>query len=248
MAPNLFLGLRGWYLDFRMAAVLPMLFSPGGIPFRNDSGKTIPAYGVMRITGTAVVEGMPVLTVDQPDTNFHRSFLLNGPVDIPTGGESSSYGTAQGGAYPTYALFDKDTLPDGQSSPKLGDHWGADSASWKLAYGREGFYVLSGAYGGDGDGYATSAQRTIVQPFEIRQVICKLTGILNSTSNTTATLQSASTTSGTLTYSDTAVTGLTVFDAFLNPSNSLPSGTLVLCEQLLDGDKLLVTQSLGCPN
>lgn len=225
-----------------------MFSSSGGIPFRNDSGQTIPAYGVMRITGVAVVEGMPVLTVNQPDNQFHRTFLLNGPVDIPASGASTSYGTAQDGSYPAFALFDDSTLPAGQSDPKLGDHWGVDNGSWKLSYGREGFYVLGGAYGSEGDGYTPGMQRTIVRPYEIRQVVCKLTGTLNATSSTTATLESASTASGTLTYSDTAITGLTVFDAFLGSGNSLASGTLVLCEQLLDGDKLLVTQSLGCPN
>lgn len=225
-----------------------MLFSPRGIPFRNDSGKTIPAYGVMRMTGLAVVEGMPVITVDEPDTSFHRSFLLNGAVDVPASGASSSYGTAQDGSYPAFALFDDSTLPDGQSSPKLGDHWGVDNASWKLAYGREGFYGLGGAYGDDGDGYAPGAKRTVVRPYAIQQVVAKLAATLSAGGETTATLQQASQAGSSATYSDTAITGLTVFDAFLGSGQSLASGTLVLCAQMLDGDKLLVTQSLGCPS
>jgi hypothetical protein len=229
--------------DFHISFTFPMFSSSGGIPFRNDSGQTIPAYGVMRITGVAVVEGMPVLTVDQPDDQFHRTFLLNGPVDIPASGESTGYGTAQDGSYPAFALFDDSTLPGSQSSPNLGDHWGVDNGSWKLSYGREGFYVLGGAYGSEGDGYTESTQRTLVRPYEIRQVVCKLTSTLNPADRATATLQQASQALSAVSYSDTAITGFYVYDAFLG-GGSLASGTLVLCEQLLDGDKLLVIQSI----
>ena len=101
--------------------------------------------------------------------------------------------------------------------------------------------------GSQGDGYTPDTQRTIVRPYEIRQVVCKLTSTLSAGGQATATLQQASTAGGTLTYSDTPITGFYVFDAFLG-SGSLASGTLVFCEQVLDGDKLLVTQSLGCPS
>ncbi|HEY5312973.1 MAG TPA: hypothetical protein VIK18_10660, partial [Pirellulales bacterium] len=201
----------------------------------------------------AVVEGMPVLTVDQPDNKFHRWFLLNGPIDVPAGGSSNQYGTAQDGSYPAFALYDPATLPGGQDNPNLGDHWGVDNGSWKLVFGREGFYVLGGAYGSpaadDGSGGETpSTQRTIVRPYAIRQVVAKLTATLTANGNAQATLQQSSTTGSVLTYSDTSITAVMVFDGgFLPPGQALTDGTLVFCEQMLDSDRLLVIQADTCP-
>lgn len=228
-----------------------MSFAPRGIPFRNDSGQTIPAYGVMRVTGVTVVQGMPVLTVDQPDQKFHRTFLLNGPVDVP-GGSSGNYGTAQDGSYPAIALYDDSTLPQGQNNPNLGDHWGADQNSWKLVYGREGFYVLGGSYGDQGGsdgstGQTSSMLRTIVRPYAIQQAVVRLTNTLNQGGTATGTLQKVTTTNGTLTYSDTSITSVTVLDGFMQSGQQLMAGILVFCAQVLDGDKLLAVQANACP-
>ena len=76
------------------------------IPFRNDSGETIPAFAVMRPKihadgGTQIIdrEGRWCVSVIKPDTKFSRLHLINGPTAVPSNG----YGLAADGSYPVLA-------------------------------------------------------------------------------------------------------------------------------------------------
>lgn len=117
--------------------------TPYTIPFRNDSGETIPAFGVMRprIAADATTEivdrdGRWCVSVVKPDTKFSRRYLINGPTAIPDGG----FGLAADGSTPVLALRDNETVA-------CGDGWGVQASSWKLkryAPGRFTIYAASG--------------------------------------------------------------------------------------------------------
>jgi hypothetical protein len=62
--------------------------SPHRVFVRNDSGETIPAYGCMRITGTATVSGRTVVTVDKPDGSC-TEYMFNSQFAIAAIGEDS---------------------------------------------------------------------------------------------------------------------------------------------------------------
>lgn len=134
---------------------------------RNTASETIPAYGVMRITGTEVRAGRTVYTVAKPSTTFQRLYLVNGPVDIP----ASGYG--DGTFDITYALCSSG------ASPLLAESWGAKHDEWKLFQHRPGFFML-GNYQGTGDD-----QRAIVRPYEVQELWGTLDGALAQGSSAT---------------------------------------------------------------
>lgn len=103
------------------------------IPFRNDNASTAPAYGVLRVTGTTIVDGFPFLTVDKPDTSFNRFYLVNGTEDVVTSGWGWGTWLWHGGQ----VLYDSGT-------PALGEEWGPKNAQWSLSKWRYGFTILGG--------------------------------------------------------------------------------------------------------
>ena len=114
-------------------------------PFRNAGTETIPAFGVMRITGVENRNGVAVYTVDKPSTTFQRLYLINGPKQVAAEGYGS--GTFD----VTYALCSS------SASPAYGESWGAKHSEWLLFQHRPGFFILGG-YTGDG-----AAQRAMVR-------------------------------------------------------------------------------------
>lgn len=72
-----------------------------GIPFRNDSGFTVPPYGLMQVYGTALVSGTLYLTIKRPiDTTLMRCPLL---INNQTECLDTAYGIAQAG--PVFRLL-----------------------------------------------------------------------------------------------------------------------------------------------
>lgn len=114
------------------------------VPFRNDSGEAIPAYAVMRVTGSATVKGIPTITVAKPSTTFQRIYLVNGPLVVPS---SSSHEPAFG----TWLNEAGYVLYDDSNTPAYGEGWGPSASSWKIKKYRYGFTILDGATGGDTD-------------------------------------------------------------------------------------------------
>src|SRR5947208_1233022 len=57
----------------------------GKILFHNDSGETIPAWGVMRIAGADLTDdGAPRLTCRKPNATFYNAYLVNSGFDVAT--------------------------------------------------------------------------------------------------------------------------------------------------------------------
>lgn len=111
------------------------------IKFRNTSGEEIPPYAVMLVTGYETKHGLPILTVDKPDTDFAPLYLVNGPLRV--GSESTAYGT---GRYlldaPGQVLADT-----GGGTPVEGARWGPSNDSWYLTAHYQGFSVRAATTG-----------------------------------------------------------------------------------------------------
>lgn len=136
-------------------------------PFRNAGTETIPAFGVMRITGVEERHGVAVYTVDKPSMTFQRLYLINGPKQVAAEGYGS--GTFD----VTYALCSS------SASPGYGESWGAKHSEWKLFQHRPGFFIMGG-YTGDG-----AAQRAMVRQQEVLEIWGVLDDALAQGSNAT---------------------------------------------------------------
>lgn len=102
------------------------------LPFRNDSGATVPAYGIMKITGAISINDQLVLTCDKPDAN---------DLDNPAAFVFNSQSAVANGVYgkcvirpPALALFDATA-----GTTSVGGEVGPESASWYLSVDGLGF-------------------------------------------------------------------------------------------------------------
>jgi hypothetical protein len=112
-----------------------------GVPFRNDSGESAPAYAVMRVTGSATVDGAEYVTISKPNTDFKRKYLVNTGSAVADG----EYGIG------TW-LSDADwVLYDDANTPAIGESWGPSSGSWELKKWRYGFTIVGNPSGGATD-------------------------------------------------------------------------------------------------
>lgn len=111
-----------------------------GVRFYNDSGETIPAYGIMRITG-ASTDGF--MTVSKPSSAFQALYLVNGPDDVAY--QSFSRGSFLMGD--SASMFDRRALYNTAATPAVGESWGVVSNSWVLHQHGPGFGILGGADG-----------------------------------------------------------------------------------------------------
>lgn len=127
------------------------------IPFRNESGETVPAYGVMRVTGVEFVASVPLIIVAKPSTAFQRMYLVNGPMQVSGDSNQDRRGF---GTWLSDAGF---VLYDDSNTPAYGEGWGPSASSWKIKKWRYGFTILGGATGGDTD--IVAARQDIVNEF-----------------------------------------------------------------------------------
>lgn len=104
------------------------------IEFRNDSGSSVPAFAVMRVTGVEVLEpGRVVLTCDQPNTwGCQYLWAINGPIDVADGDT--------GICSRDNSVVAKYDIADG--TPGYGETWGPKSGSWLLHKNVGGFVSL----------------------------------------------------------------------------------------------------------
>ncbi|MBL8825632.1 MAG: hypothetical protein JNM18_01515 [Planctomycetaceae bacterium] len=107
------------------------------ISFRNDSGFSVPGFGVMRCTGTTSLAGRLSLTMQEPNDTFERWYYVNGPTPVPSGrfGQCRVLNAADAAAYPV--LF-----AQGLGTPVPGESWGPASGEWSLRPQRYGFTII----------------------------------------------------------------------------------------------------------
>lgn len=109
-----------------------------GVSFFNDSGETIPANAVMRVTGvTGTDENGQYYTVAKPDATYTPLYLVNRALPIPYGMGEDSFGIADWLIDPSGRV-----LVDG--APNYGETWGPNNGAWALTEGNTGFTMQGG--------------------------------------------------------------------------------------------------------
>lgn len=125
-------------------------WQPTIVRFRNDNSGTAPAHGVLRVTDVVLIDGVPHLTIDKPNTSFQRLYLVNGDDDIQSGGTGWGFRLTD---HDGYVLYDS-----GSGTPAYGECWGPQNGTWTLKKWRYGFTIMGGN--------ATDPTRTVaVQEF-----------------------------------------------------------------------------------
>ena len=99
--------------------------------FRNDYSGTVPAFGVMRITGVVTLASdlgssggyndLPILKCDQPSTTFYQQYAVNGPQTVATG----EYGSC--------ALSGLIQVAYDTGTPAQGEGWGPKPSQFTLS-------------------------------------------------------------------------------------------------------------------
>jgi len=109
------------------------------IPFRNDSGEQIPAFGVFKVTGSVTITDFgQALKAEKPDT-YGSQFIhfVNGPQPV----DGTKIGYCANPSQPVYAKYDTGT------TPANADLWGPDS-SFDLKEDVGGFQIIGGVVSG----------------------------------------------------------------------------------------------------
>jgi len=92
--------------------------SPDSTTFYNDTGETVPAYGIVRVNGTVTIGGREVLKVKKPgvaDGGPASSFMANSGIAV----EAGKYGALQSGPLVKVVY-------DSADSPSARDWYGID--------------------------------------------------------------------------------------------------------------------------
>lgn len=124
------------------------------IEWFNSSGSDIPAWSILRVTGSRTRFGRVTLEMGQPNTyGSQYSHFVNADIDVPAGG----YGMcALPVAVPMFALYDS-----ADTSPALGARIGPRSGTHKLKASTGGFRIVSATALGSG---ATHRVLVVQQP------------------------------------------------------------------------------------
>lgn len=101
-------------------------------PFRNDYAGTVPAYGVVAITGITVVQGLPIYTGTRPSTTFYRVYGINSAEAVPDDGYGQLRLTG-----PCEIAYDSGT-------PAAGEGWGPKPSQFTLSKGYPSITTVSG--------------------------------------------------------------------------------------------------------
>lgn len=121
------------------------------IRFRNDNSGTVPAWGVMRMTGASQTSGGSwYVTTNKPNTTVQSVYLVNSGRDV----ESGKYGWATYLWHSNYVLFDT------ASTPAYGETWGPQNAAWTVKKNNDGFFVIGGNAGSGSTSRTLAIQKT----------------------------------------------------------------------------------------
>lgn len=140
------------------------------IRFRNDSGETAPAYGVMRVTDYDETTGVYVIEKPSSSVPFERDYLVNLGEDVADGEIGNGTWLEESGY----------VLTDGAAAP--GEQWGAADDSWELVKNRYGFEIVGG------DITEASQHRVVARQFIVVAVIGKADSAIAKDSTGTVTV------------------------------------------------------------
>ncbi len=151
-----------WEVDSRRYEVIGD-DSESGVPFRNDSGGTIPAYANMQISGADTVDGTLYVTVIKPDgvyTTAHYAFLVNGGAEV----EDDDFGTG----YFCQETPRRIKYYPSDGTPAFGEVWGNYTTNeWAARIGGPGYLVLGEADGTTFWGIKDTEVRAYWNPYKI---------------------------------------------------------------------------------
>lgn len=100
------------------------------LPFRNDSGETVPPYAVMRVTGTETVHGQTILTIGKPDGSNQNWYAINGPGQIAANSIAGC------------TLSPSAIIRVESGTPSNGDEWGPSSGNWGIGSSGSRFFIF----------------------------------------------------------------------------------------------------------
>lgn len=103
--------------------------------FKNGAGEEIPAYAILRITGTTEIDNDIVFTVAKPNSEEQPFYLVNGPLAVKDDPDAEGRGTTSMQA--AYVLVG--------GGPVYGDLWGPTDDSWEASENGSGFLMLGAA-------------------------------------------------------------------------------------------------------
>lgn len=156
-----------WHWAYRDLAGLLFLVpigggtsTPQGIPFVNNSGVTVPPYGVMWNAGNGILVsgGTAYVVCDQPDTTFDIHWLVNGSSALPYTAPNTDFSRG-------FWRFE-DSGPVAVHSSlsgqvQVGDRLGAVPGSFYLQKNRPGFIALGPTRTQDGVLVVDCRQRVV---------------------------------------------------------------------------------------
>ena len=94
---------------------------PVSITFYNSTTETIPAGGIMAITGAALADTIPYLTIAKPSATFYRAYAVNGDLQVPT----KKFGQCYTSGWCRVA-YDTGT-------PAVSELWGPKAGQWTVS-------------------------------------------------------------------------------------------------------------------
>lgn len=184
--------------------------------YRNDSGETIPAYSVIKITNTVKqTNGVYLLKGEKSDTwgSQYRHYI-NGPVDIADGDMGVCYVPTS----PVWVTYDTG------NTPAVGEQWGPTDDSWDISQHVGGFEVVSSEVD---DGKVLVVQKPMLR------FVGKTDASHAKSATGTISIWSGATMGS---ESDTTVNKTGVYNRFAD----LDSGKWVICQWVKDDDFELV--------
>ena len=101
------------------------------LPFQNGSGETVPAFGVILVSGTVTITGYgPILNAAKPEAGANPAYFINGGQDVANG----EIGYCANPSQPVFARFTS-------GAPANGELWGPDD-SFDIQLDKEGFQII----------------------------------------------------------------------------------------------------------
>lgn len=101
------------------------------LPFKNNSGETIPPFSIMQVDEWTESNDRDYFRVRKPDGNG-KTYLFNGPINVAEGHDG--WGSRAVGIQASYNISD--------GTPVVNQEWGPVSGSWLLGSGSGGFYIV----------------------------------------------------------------------------------------------------------
>lgn len=118
-----------------------------GIPFRNDSGYTIPAHGIIQENGSVTISGTEYVKGIRPDGTPKSLYLVNLEDAVADGATGLGTWLSDAG----WLAYNTTHVPAAKES------WGPQSGSFLAYRGAPGFYII-----GNSDGTIVRARQRVV--------------------------------------------------------------------------------------